>query len=188
MAKKTITWLAIVGLVIGTLLLVRGAWIPLKAYVAQILIEQAWSESLQSQSDVKAWPWADTMPIARLYHPRLQVSQVILAGVSGQSLAFGPGHDSSSALPGKSGNTVVAGHRDTHFAFLKDIRENDQLIIENTQGEKVKYIVQSSDIVSANDLYLQQTTEHWLTLITCYPFDAIQPGGELRYVVFAKAE
>ncbi|WCE32473.1 class GN sortase [Vibrio sp. SCSIO 43137] len=188
MAQKTITKLAVVGLVIGTVLLVKGSWIPLKAYAAQVLIERAWNKSQQSQSDVKAWPWADTMPIARLYNPRLQVSQVILAGVSGQSLAFGPGHDSNSSLPGEAGNSVIAGHRDTHFAFLKNLRENDQLVIENNQGKKVTYIVQSMTVVSADELYLQQTREHWLTLITCYPFDAVQAGGELRYVVFAKAE
>ena len=32
---------------------------------------------------------------------------------------------------------------------------------------------------------LAQTSGPTLTLITCYPFDAVVPGGPLRYVVVA---
>ena len=187
MAHKKVTKLAVIGLIIGMLLLIKGAWIPLKAYAAQVLIELAWDEALQGHSNVKAWPWADTTPIARLSNPRLKISLIILSGVSGHSLAFGPGHDSNSPLPGEAGNSVIAGHRDTHFAFLRSLRENDLLVIENNQGGKITYTVQSLEIVSADELYLQQTREHWMTLITCYPFDSLQAGSKLRYVVFAKA-
>ncbi len=30
--------------------------------------------------------------------------------------------------------------------------------------------------------------EKRLTLVTCYPFDAVLPGGPLRFLVFAEAE
>ena len=38
-------------------------------------------------------------------------------------MAFGPGHLSGTPLPGEAGNAVVSGHRDTHFAFLRGLRE-----------------------------------------------------------------
>ncbi|MGH8119208.1 MAG: sortase domain-containing protein, partial [Gammaproteobacteria bacterium] len=34
--------------------------------------------------------------------------------------------------------------------------------------------------------YLADTGGKTLTFITCYPFDAIVPGGPLRYLVIAK--
>ena len=46
-------------------LLVFGLWIPLKAVIAQELLEMAWAESQARQTDSRPWPWADTWPVAR---------------------------------------------------------------------------------------------------------------------------
>ena len=69
-----------------------GAWIHAKAMLAQSLLETAWSETLRTGKEVKPWPWADTWPVARLTVPRLGIRRIVLAGASGSSLAFGPGH------------------------------------------------------------------------------------------------
>ncbi|HIF09988.1 MAG TPA: sortase, partial [Sneathiellales bacterium] len=55
----------------------------------------------------------------------------VLSGDAGSSLAFGPGHMFGTAIPGEPGLSIVAGHRDTHFAFLQHISVGDLLSIEN---------------------------------------------------------
>ena len=99
----------------------QGTYIHAKALLAQVLLEAAWLETRHGIKEVKPWPWADTWPVSRLSVPSLGVSRIVLAGASGQSLAFGPGHLFSSAEPGEQGNVIIAGHRDTHFTFIKNI-------------------------------------------------------------------
>ena len=166
----------------------RAAWIELKAEIAQRLMLRAWSRS-QDGEGVRPWPWADTHPIARLTVPRLGVDQLVLAGASGRTLAFGPGHLAGTALPGSPGNAVISGHRDTHFAFLRELRISDPLVVEGRDGRRHRYAVQSTEVVDRSQLRVAATTgDARLTLVTCYPFDALRPGGPLRYVVVARAE
>jgi sortase A len=89
-------------------------------------------------------------------------------------------------MPGEHGNVVVGGHRDTHFRFLKDLRLGDALLLEDRDRERVDYAVTAAEVVDRerSDL-LADFGDDRLTLITCYPFDAIQPGGPARYVVTA---
>lgn len=166
----------------------RGTWILVKAEVAQVLLARAWEETRDGGRAVKPWPWADTWPVARLTVPRLGVEDIVLAGGHGQSMAFGPGHLSRSAAPGGTGNIVLAGHRDTHFRFLRDLRPGDEILLEAAQGPARRYRVTETAVVDFRDRRpLAASLESTLTLITCYPFDAIVPGGPLRYVVRATA-
>ena len=98
-----------------------GAYIYAKAQVGQWLIARAWETSLQTHKPVKPWTWADTFPIGRLVVKELGVDQYVLSGASGRTLAFGPGHYAGTVSPGKKGRAVIAGHRDTHFLFLKNV-------------------------------------------------------------------
>jgi sortase A len=127
--------------------------------------------------------------VARLTAPRLNKERLILEGASGRTLAFAPGHLTGSALPGTSGNAVVAGHRDTHFAFLRDLENGDLLVVGTPDGREHKYRVESYGIVHENQTeVLEPSGDGALTLVTCYPFDAIVPGGPLRFVVKALVE
>ena len=102
--------------------LAAAGLIKAKAWLAPILIERAWETSLnRSGSPVKPWPWADTWPVARLRAPAQGVERLVLAGDSGNALAFGPGHTNASAQLGTAGLAVIGGHRDTHFAFLRHL-------------------------------------------------------------------
>ena len=164
-----------------------ASYIHAKAILAQVLLETAWDKTVHGQQEVKPWPWADTWPISRLDVPGLGIDRIVLAGASGSSLAFGPGHLFGSALPGQQGNTVIAGHRDTHFRFLKDIQRGELIQMQSLTGETIKYKVSETIIVHKKQAeYLANTSANTLTLITCYPFDAIRPGGPLRYLVIAK--
>jgi sortase A len=171
----------------GTLSLALGAWMPAKARLAQVLLDHAWHETLHSGSSSKPWPWADTWPVARLSAPAQGKAMIVLAGANGAALAFGPGHLSTSAPPGVSDNSVIVGHRDTHFAFLKALKPGDALQLEAADGIVHDYQVISAHVVHETDSrVLQPSRSAMLTLITCFPLDAVVPGGPLRYVVRAR--
>ena len=165
----------------------HGAYIYAKAALAQHLLRQAWQDTLQGQATVKPWLWADTYPVARLTMPQQDVDLIVLAGASGRTLAFGPGHVDGTPLPGATGNSVLSAHRDTHFAFLQHVKLGDAFSVENAKGQKTRYVVRTTHIVDKNDLsVMRATTETEITLVTCYPFDAIRAGGPLRYIVTAQ--
>jgi sortase A len=165
----------------------QGAYIPAKAWLAQELMQRAWIRGTQGVDQPVPWPWADTWPIARLLAKSGHIELIVLAGTSGRTLAFGPGHLSASSLPGETGNTVIAGHRDTHFGFLRDIDIGESLTIETVAGRQHLYEVIGIDIVdSRRGSLLLDTDEPVLSLVTCYPFDARNAGGPLRYVVTAR--
>jgi len=179
-----------IGLVlIGGLFMGNGSWIHAKAWLAQILIKQAWSETLQGKQQVKPWPWADTWPVAKLSVAEKGIEYYVLSGASGNALAFGPGHYSGTSLPGDFGTSVIAGHRDTQFRFLKHLKAGDEIAIENTQGITRRYRIDDKQVVDSRQQKLGYVkTLDQLLLVTCYPFDAINPGGPLRLVVTARPE
>jgi len=163
-----------------------AAWIHAKALVAQRLIASSWEETRRTGAATRPWPWADTRPIARLTLASRGVDLYVLDGASGRSLAFGPGHVSGTARPGSAGNSVIVAHRDTHFAFLRDVQAFEEMSVEDESGRRTRYRVREVAIVDKHDTrVLDAADSPQLTLITCYPFDAVQPGTPLRYVVIA---
>ena len=180
-------WLMACLLCLGFWQLGSGAYIPAKAWLAQGLMQRAWVRAGQDVDRPAPWPWADTWPVARLRSKARDVDLIVLAGGSGRTLAFGPGHLSASALPGETGNAVIAGHRDTHFRFLRSVEKGELLSIESIDGRTHVYKVLGTDIVDARKGGLVLDTDAaMLTLVTCYPFEARTSGGPLRYIVTAK--
>lgn len=174
---------------IGGWQLASGLWLYAKAGLAQVLIDQAWQRNRAAgHTQARPWRWADTTPVARLVFVRQAESFVVLSGESGRVLAFGPGHRPDSPLPGGAGNSVISGHRDTHFRVLRHLRAGDQIEVEALDGRLRRYRVADTQIVDHRDLHvLADRGIDELTLVTCWPFDAIAPGGPLRYVVKATA-
>jgi sortase A len=165
----------------------QGAYIPAKAWVAQELMNRAWRRVEGGSSRTAPWPWADTWPVAKLSAQQGNVELIVLEGGSGRTLAFGPGHLSISALPGQVGNSVIAGHRDTHFQFLQYVDVGDSFNVELPNGRRHLYEVVHIDVVdSRRGALVLDTDEPMLSLVTCYPFDAMDPGGPMRYVVSAR--
>lgn len=163
-----------------------AAYIPAKAVVAQLLLEHAWARS-DDDTPQKPWNWADTWPVARLQAIKYDVDLIVLAGMTGESMAFGPAHYSGSALPGNRGTSVIGGHRDTHFRFLEKLRNGDRLLVERANGTEHWFRVTATEVVDSRDTQLLLRDDgSWLTLVTCYPFDAVTPGGPLRYVITAE--
>ena len=175
-------------LLVGLQQLGGAGLIKAKAWLAPLLIENAWEQSLAlSGAPVRPWPWADTWPVARLRVPALDVDLPVLAGDSGNVLAFGPGHTLASAAPGSPGLAVIGGHRDTHFAFLAKLPADALIELELPTGELRHYRVDSASVVNAEQysLPLQAQVGESLLLVTCYPFDSLDSGGPLRYVVYS---
>jgi sortase A len=181
-ARLLLLCLLLAGLAAGG----EGLWIYAKARVAQVLLEISWRSALAGER-VKPWPWADTRAIARLTIERDGAGIIVLAGASGRTMAFGPGHLDGTALPGDAGNCVITAHRDTHFAALRSVGPGDILTLQRPDGRNIRYRVQATRVVNKSDTsVLRQDGRTRLTLITCYPFDAIRPGTPLRWVVVAQ--
>ena len=164
----------------------QGVWIPAKAWLAQGLWAHAWTRVAGGARAAPPWPWADTQPVARLSAHGGEVELIVLAGGSGRTLAFAPGHLAASVLPGDTGNSVIAGHRDTHFSFLKTLRPGQRLQVERGDGRAFEFEVVDIDVVDSRRGSIVLDTERpMLTLVTCYPFEAASPRGPMRYVVTA---
>lgn len=182
--------LAAVGLAAtGIWQLGHAGYIQAKAQLAQVLIGDAWARVQGGESQARPWPWADTWPVARVRAPGQRAELYVLAGADGRSLAFGPGHMYGTAEPGEPGNSVIGAHRDTHFAFLQWITDGDLIEVETAHGTTVAYRVVERRVVDkrATEWLDQGSTERQLTLVTCYPFDALRAGGDQRFVVRAVA-
>ena len=108
-----------------------------------------------------------------------------LANASGRTLAFGPAYLSSSTQPGGKGTTILTGHRDTHFAFLLKLQPTDEILVETSDRRQHRYVVRDVSIVDGRTAIIGSDGMPRLALVTCYPFDAIMPGGPLRFVVIA---
>ena len=173
----------------GVICLAAGAWIPIKAWAAQLLIDAAWRREHTLSQIAVPWPWADTRPVAKLTlgEGRAATTLFVLEGSSGRNLAFGPVHDAASVAPGAIGNSVIEGHRDTHFKILRGAKPGDRVTVEALDGSRSVFLVTDVRIVdSRRTRIVLDTNAALLTLVTCYPFDAISPGGPLRWLVTAE--
>ncbi|HEX8165641.1 MAG TPA: class GN sortase [Beijerinckiaceae bacterium] len=171
---------------IGLALCGQGLWIHAKALLAQVLLQRAFAETLRTGRDVKPWSWADTWPVARIDVPRLGRHAIVLHGSSGQALAFGPGHVERTPEAGEPGTAVYAAHRDTHFAFLADVRAGDEIRVARRDGAAFRFRVTGTAVVRWDASGIDPGAQgRRLALSTCWPLDARTPGP-LRYLVEAE--
>jgi len=169
----------------GLVLFGQGAYIHAKAVVAQVLLERAFTESIASGRATKPWSWADTWPVARIEVKRLHASAIVLAGSSGQALAFGPGHVELTPDAGERGVAVYSAHRDTHFSFLRDVAIGDEIAITRRDGHVFRYRADGASVVRFDASGIDPLIAGYeLVLSTCWPFDAVMPGPE-RYLLHA---
>jgi sortase A len=169
----------------GLVLFGQGAYIHAKAMLAQVLLERAFTETIATGRDTKPWSWADTWPVGRIEVKRIGASAIVLAGSSGQALAFGPGHLESTADAGERGIAVYSAHRDTHFRFLKDVRIGDEIDVTRRDGRVFRYRADSHSVVRFDQFTIDPlASDYELVLSTCWPFDAVTPGPD-RYLLHA---
>jgi len=124
-------------------------------------------------------------PLALIEIPRVGVRAMVVEGVDGKSLRRAVGHIPGTSLPGMAGNVVLAAHRDTLFAGLRDIALGDRIAVK-TDRQSYTYRVGSIDVVAPTAVeVMDPTAESVLTLITCFPFDFVGPAP-MRFVVRAE--
>jgi sortase A len=178
--------LGCVIMLIGGASIAQSVYMSGKAALAQILLQRAWTKTLDGETSVKPWNWADTWPVAKISVPRLDRSRIVLSGFSGQVLAFAPGLLEQGAVPGQPGMAVIAAHRDTHFKFLKNIEIGDRVDITSADGVTTVFEITETQIVQASSSGLVtdgQTPR--IALVTCFPFDAVVQGDQ-RFVAIGE--
>jgi sortase A len=171
--------------VLGLALFGQGVYIHAKALLAQVLLQRAFAETIETGHATKPWPWADTWPVARIEIKRLHASTIMLAGSSGQALAFGPGHVELTPDAGERGVAVYSAHRDTHFRFLKDVAIGDEIVITRSDGKVFRYRADGSSVVRFDAPGIDPLSNGFeVVLSTCWPFDAVTTGP-MRYLLHA---
>ena len=200
--------------------LIAHAWqSSVQAAETNTLLPNANQTFKEKSFKTKPWPWADTYPVAKIQFNSGPTSRFgskgaanrqarkqklagtrqkklaaqplyVLAGASGRTMAFGPGPMSATPLPLEGGNSVITGHRDTHFAALQHLNPGDLIHVQTLEGQgeyqvTATFIVHQSQTQIIESNYFASSSQGQLTLITCYPFHSLVPNPTLRYVVSA---
>lgn len=193
MRQKLFQLCAWILIVAGAFIACGGVLNYLAGRRAQDQIAERWSQDQNPVTETQNQKPAatSTLPIgstvARLVIPRLQASLYVVEGADDRSLTRGPGHVLGTVLPGEDGNCVIAGHRDTHFRVLKNIRQGDQILLDR-HGKQFRYRVDGMAVVTPdNTSSLQRSSNAVLNLITCYPFYFVGSAPK-RFIVHASLE
>jgi sortase A len=169
----------------GVALIGDGFYLKAKAELSQILLKRAFAAELRGE-DAKPWPWADFTTEAEVSAPRLGKQAIVLAGASGEALAFGPAWLTNTPQPGDEGTSVIAAHRDTHFRWLKDLKPGDEIKVTRRDGKVLTFKAGKGRIAPWDQSGIDASAQgHHLVLATCWPFGATE-RGPLRYIVEAE--
>ncbi len=142
-----------------------------------------WSEKRIAQYEESLASHFDP-PLALLRISKLQLDAPVLEGTDDLTLNRGVGHIVGTALPGEEGNIGIAGHRDSFFRVLKNIKEGDTIELV-TSSHTERYTVDHIVLVRPDDVsVLRPRSISSLTLVTCYPFYFIGSAPQ-RYIVQA---
>ena len=168
----------------------RAGWLEAKAVLAQALLERAWlgARTSATAEPGKPWPWADVRAVARLSAPAHNVSLVVLDDASGEALAFGPGLVAGDPTRAHEMGVALGGHRDTHLAFLENVAPGTELHLQSADGRTHRFLADPGRVIDVRRETLAIATDApGLVLVTCWPFDAPDAGGPLRWAVTASA-
>jgi sortase A len=173
---------------VGVIALSYFAFAKLDAWVYQASANRSLDSQIQMQREQISPPQPaakDGDVLGRVDIPRLGMSVAVLKGTSSRILRLGAGHIEGTALLGGPGNSGIAGHRDTFFRPLRNIRQNDEIEIQTATGLS-RYRVDWFRVVGPGDMsVLARSTESELTLVTCYPFYYFGAAPK-RFVVHAQ--
>lgn len=164
--------------IVSWVLLIAG--IVALAYFAYVLVSAAYFQARESRKMRHAVSQPALAPAARVVAegdvigqievPRLGLSAIVVQGDSDDVLRRAVGHVPETPLPGETGNIALAGHRDTIFRPLRDVKVGDTISLKTTAGDR-SYRVTSTEVVPPTDVgVLESRGENELTLITCFPF------------------
>lgn len=186
---------------IGAGTVIAGASVPVEARLAQIRLEHAFEGRMAAPEQVnfarlqraasrpsairrhaKASLAQGAEPLARISVERLGTSDIVLAGEgSPEQLRLGP------VMLTRGPVTILAAHRDTHFAFIRDLAVGDEVTMRYADDAVERYRVIRFETVRWDDFsYPLDPARPLLALATCYPFGGAEYGGPWRRVVWAE--
>jgi len=126
----------------------------------------------------------DVLAILRV--ERLGWSVTVRRTAHFDDLARGAGWISGTAAPGQAGNIGIAGHRDTFFRPLAQVRIDDEIALIAPNAETRYRLTETLIVDPARLSVLDATSRPSLTLVTCYPFRFFGPAPK-RFIVKAQA-
>lgn len=161
----------------------QSAVVLAKAWLAPVLIEHSWAkaEAGATGDALRPWPWADMVPVAKLRFPDLAEERIALSGGSGSAMAFGPTQIPQAPLP------AFFGHRDTHFTVLRDLDVGDEIEWQAIGEPARSYRILETAVLHKDQIRVPASEDGgMIALVTCWPFDAVDTEGAMRYVVLAR--
>jgi sortase A len=183
-------------LLVAAILLGYYAYANVEAYLDQAYEDRELDQILASRSTSVVQHSSATAPtfpvlrpsegglIGRIEIPRLRVSAIVRAGSDARTLRLAVGHIPGTAFPGEPGNVGLAGHRDTFFRRLRDIRSDDEIRLLTAEGTFTYHVAETTVVLPEDVWVLDPTNQPTLTLVTCYPFTYIGAAPK-RFVVRA---
>lgn len=183
-------WIEQILLVIGLAFIAYYVYVAAETRLYQAL-ENRELDAILASAPPPREPLARPLPapgstVGRIEIPRLGVTAVIRAGSDARTLRLAVGHIPGTALPGEVGNMGLAGHRDTFFRRLRDIRDDDEIRIVTTTGT-FAFRVYDTMVVTPQEVWvLNPTNLATVTLVTCYPFTYVGSAPN-RFIVRAVA-
>ena len=186
--QRFMCWTRRILMLTGVLALAYVALTLFNARLFQIAASHTLEQQIHAEEQHTASPSRPAVKegdvLGKIEIPRLGLSVAVLQGTTSKTLLLGVGHIAGTALPGEAGNIGIAGHRDTYFRVLKDVRRNDEIRLQTASGI-ARYEVDWIQITAPRDGdIVAPTSESALTLVTCYPFYYIGAAPE-RFVVHA---
>lgn len=122
--------------------------------------------------------------MGRLEIKPIGLSVPVLQSYDPTTLIRGVGHVPGTAVPGGLGNMVLAGHRDTFFRPLRNVKVGMEIQVATHEGT-YRYAIDSTEIVTPDRVEILDVGERpEMTLITCYPFEFIGAAPK-RFIVHA---
>jgi sortase A len=182
-SRKVLLWIERILIALGAIALGWYGMVKVQSY----LFQQREREQLSrppAQNQPKIFSPSEGDLVGQLDIPRLGLSTVVVEGTDEKTLQLGAGHVTGTPLPGQKGNTTIAGHRDTDFRPLRNIKKGDQIQIKTPYGSYT-YAVEWTKIVKPTHVeVMDPTPSPALTLVTCYPFYYIGSAPD-RFIVRA---
>jgi sortase A len=182
---RALSWILFV---IGILCIATYGFVAVQAHVHQqelgLALEKEFARNRAGLFDAPSPRFSEGDLLGKLEIPRLRLSVMVMEGVAETTLRLGGGHIPGTAYPGAPGNSGFAGHRDTFFRKLRNVRKDD-VIQFTTRSHTVSYRVTSTAVVDPSDTgVLRPTSSETITLVTCFPFFYIGPAPK-RFIVHA---
>jgi sortase A len=122
---------------------------------------------------VDAYAPTPDVVIGRIELPTIGLADHLHQGVTMTAIDRGPSHWPGTALPGQSGNVVVAGHRVTNsrpFHDLDRLQVGDPLVFTLLDGSRSTYQLTGTEIVGPDAMHIiDQTPDSTATLFACHP-------------------